>query len=78
MNYYPELVVSKLASSYFYAKHIHSIILLGVFRCARALRTSFHAKINVSVCGLHKIHNFILCRKLDLFFSFQASIQAQS
>ena len=31
MNYYPELVVSKLASSYFYTKHTHNIILLGVF-----------------------------------------------
>jgi len=79
-EYYPELVVSKLVSSYFYNKHIHSIILLGVFGCARALRTSFHVKISLSVSGLHKIHTFTVCRKLNLFmfFSFQVSIKAQS
>ena len=79
-EYYPELLVSKLVSSYFYTKHIHDIILLGVFGCARALRTSFHVKISLSVCGVHKIHNFTVCRKLNLFvfFIFQVSIQAQS
>ena len=66
-EYYPELVVSKLVSSYFYAKHMHNTVLLGVFGCARALRTSFHVKISLSVCGLHKFHNFTVCRKLNLF-----------
>ena len=64
--YHPELVVSKLVSSYFYTKHIHNITLFGVFRCARALRTSFHVKTSLNICGLHKFHNFTVCRKLNL------------
>ena len=67
----------KLVSCYFYTKRIHNIILLGVFGCARALRTSFHVKISLSVCGLHKIHIFTVWRKLNLcmFFSFQVRSQ---